>query len=226
MPRRVTASAASRSTPEHDAPLPDHLAPGLRVLFVGINPGLRSAQTGHHYAGRGNRFWKLVYESGLLPESLDAERDAEVLRWGYGLTNIVGRATSGVAGLNAHDFESGRAELLEKIRRLKPTLVALVGLTVFDRLLPASRRPSGSRRSSTRRVGLQHERVHGARIFVLPNPSGRNTHFTYVEMLALYRRLSRLVMRPTNDARRPQAAQRNDERTTLPRRSRSGVRRR
>lgn len=165
-------------------PLPDHLAPDLRILFVGINPGLRSAQTRHHYAGRGNRFWKLLIESGLIPEPLDAERDHEVLRWGLGLTNIVGRATPGVADLGAADFDRGRRELLEKIQRLRPRAVALVGLTVFERL-------QVGRGRTRRRLGAQRARVEGARLFVLPNPSGRNTHFTYAEMLVWYRRLAR-----------------------------------
>jgi TDG/mug DNA glycosylase family protein len=222
MPATPNASSNPRADHRRDAPLPDHLKPGLRVLFVGINPGLRSAQTGHHYAGRGNRFWKLMYDSGLLPERLSAERDAEMLRWHYGLTNIVARPTAGVAGLDARDFEMGRRTLLEKIHTLQPAIVALVGLTVFDRLHAPSRR----RRAATRRAGLQRERLHGARLFVLPNPSGRNTHFTYVEMLRLYRRLARLVGQLESDAHRPSAAHHGDERTILPRRSRSGVRNR
>jgi len=218
-PRRRIRSSPRRSTATDEAPLPDHLKPDLRVLFAGINPGLRSAATGHHYAGRGNRFWRLLYDSGLTPEALSAERDAEVLRWGYGLTNLVARPTSGVAGLDAADFAAGRLELLEKIRTFRPAVVALVGLTVFEHLRATTAR---ARRAPGGRVGLQRQSLHEARVFVLPNPSGRNTHFTYVEMLQLYRRLSRLLAASAHDARR--APQRSGERTTLPLRSRSGVR--
>ncbi len=224
MSRRIT-----RPHPETGAPgaLPDHVRPGLRVLFVGINPGLRSASTGHHYAGRGNRFWSLMYDSGLLPERLSAERDAEVLQWGYGLTNIVARATSGVAGLGAGDFERGRRALLQRIRAVRPAVVALVGLTVYERLRPAledAPRESG--------VGLRRTRVHGARVFVLPNPSGRNTHFTYAQMLTVYRRLARLLTRMESAGEIEVAEdaspsrQRRVARTTLPRRSRARVRKR
>ena len=109
------------------------------------------------------------------------------------------RPTSGVAGLASADFESGRLELLEKVHTLRPAVVALVGLTVFDRLQTSTAR---ARRSSGRRVGLQRQRVHGARVFVLPNPSGRNTHFTYAAMLTLYRRLARLLAKSEASARR------------------------
>lgn len=213
MPSNPNVSTSALAVPRRVTPLPDHLGPGLHVLFVGINPGLRSARIGHHYAGRGNRFWKLMHESGLLPERLSAERDTEVLRWGYGLTNIVARPTSGVAGLGPSDFESGRNALLRKIRAIQPAIVALVGLTVYDRLRGAARRP----RAAEPRLGLKRERLHGARLFVLPNPSGRNTHFTYVEMLRVYRRLARLVAQRAPTTRRPKPAQRSAERTILPR---------
>ena len=161
------------------------MRPGLRVLFVGINPGLRSAAIGHHYAGRSNRFWKLLHDSGLVPERLPAERDAELLRWGMGLTNLVARPSAGVADLGRRDFVLGRAKLLEKIRTLRPEIVALVGLTVCEHLLPAP----GSRRA----VGLRAESLYGARVFVLPNTSGRNAHYSYVAMLRTFTELARLV---------------------------------
>src|SRR5690348_8754158 len=77
-------------------PLRDRVAPGLRVLFVGINPGIRSATTGHHFAGYSNRFWKLLFASGLIPEPIGAEDDARLLEWGYGITNLVPRPTPGI----------------------------------------------------------------------------------------------------------------------------------
>jgi TDG/mug DNA glycosylase family protein len=173
--------------------LPDHVRPGLRVLFVGINPGLRSAAVGHHYAGYSNRFWKLVHESGLVPEPLKPERDAELLRWGMGLTNLVARPSAGVGDLGATDFARGRRILRAKIRRLRPGIVALVGLTVYDHLFPRSERGSDHPRP---RVGLQPETLHGAQVFVLPNTSGRNAHYTYTAMLEVFRELARQIAQP------------------------------
>lgn len=165
--------------------LPDHVRPGLRVLFVGINPGLRSAAVGHHYAGRSNRFWRLLHDSGLVPERLPAERDAELLRWEMGLTNLVARPSAGVGELRQRDFALGRRKLLARIRALRPEIVALVGLTVCQHLLPAA----GSRPA----VGLRAESLHGARVFVLPNTSGRNAHYSYAAMLRAFKDLAKLV---------------------------------
>ena len=177
------------------------MRPGLRVLFVGINPGLRSAAVGHHYAGHSNRFWKLIHDSGLVPMRLIPERDAELLHWGMGLTNLVARPSAGVADLGAVDFARGRRTLGAKIRRLRPRIVALVGLTVFAQLFPSRRRRGApASRPSTRshlrtrtRVGLQPHRFHGARVFVLPNTSGRNAHYPYADLLQAFRELAALA---------------------------------
>ena len=193
-PRRAGAQNQTRpagsSRQRAPRPLPDHVRPGLRVLFVGINPGLRSAAVGHHYAGFSNRFWKLLSESGLVPEPLTPERDAELLRWDMGLTNLGARPSAGVGDLGAADFVRGRRILRAKIRRLRPAVVALVGLTVYDHLFPRSER--GGDPTGRVRVGLQPETLHGARIFVLPNTSGRNAHYPYAEMLAAFRGLEAL----------------------------------
>ena len=94
--------------------LPDIIAPGLRVLFVGINPGLRSATVGHHYAGHANRFWRLVADAGLVPEPITWRDDARMSEWGFGLTNLVSRPTRGVGELTADDYAAGRRQLRQR----------------------------------------------------------------------------------------------------------------
>jgi TDG/mug DNA glycosylase family protein len=166
-------------------PLRDRIAPGVRVLFVGINPGVRSALTGHHFAGFSNRFWKLLYESRLVPEQIGYADDCRLPEWGYGDTNIVPRPTPGIDSLNPEEYLSGRATLRRKILRYKPEIVAMVGVTVFRAMFPE--------RKGAVSLGVQQEQIGGAVVFVLPNPSGRNANFTYAEMLASYRALRRVV---------------------------------
>src|SRR5262245_60569146 len=111
-------------------PLKDRIAPGVRVLFVGINPGVRSALTGHHFAGFSNRFWKLLYESGLVPERLTYEHDDRLPEFHYGITNIVARPSASIATLEPAEYVAGRVRLRAKVRRHHPAIVALVGVTV------------------------------------------------------------------------------------------------
>jgi len=166
--------------------LRDRLKPGVRVLFVGINPGQRSEAIGHHFAGYSNRFWKLLYESRLVSEPIGTEDDGRLPEWGYGITNLVARETPGIDTLRPHEYVDGARALRRKIRRFKPPIVALVGVTLFRSLF--------NRRSSERvLLGLQAEELEGARVFVLPNPSGRNANFSYEEMLASFRALRRAM---------------------------------
>ncbi len=155
----------------------------MRVLFVGINPGVRSAQTGHHFAGFSNRFWKLLYESRLVPEPLDFRDDDRLPEWGYGITNIVARPTPGIDTLRPEEYVAGRLRLRRKVSKYRPLIVALVGVTVFRAMFP-------ERRDAVR-LGRQTERLAGSAVFVLPNPSGRNANFTYAEMLSAFRALRR-----------------------------------
>ena len=158
--------------------LRDRIRPGVRVLFVGINPGIRSALTGHHFAGFSNRFWKLLYESGLVSERIGYADDERLPDWGYGITNIVPRATPGIDTLEKEEYVAGRARLRRKILRYRPEVVAAVGVTVFRAMFP-ERRGAVS-------LGLQPEQIGGSAVFVLPNPSGRNANYSYKEMLAAY----------------------------------------
>ena len=164
--------------------LPDYINPGCRILFVGLNPGLRSASVGHHFAGYSNRFWKLMVEAGFLPAGSSCGNDSDLPAYGWGLTNLVSRPTAGGNDLRRRDFAAGRRALLLKIRRLRPNLVAAVGVMVFRELLQC-RNPV--------RCGLQPQMIEGIGVFVLPNPSGRNAHFSYQEMLRHFRGLRRHV---------------------------------
>ena len=166
-------------------PLKDRIRPDVRVLFVGINPGIRSSQTGHHFAGFSNRFWMLLYESRLVPERITYEDDDRLPEWGYGITNIVARPTPGIDTLLPHEYVEGRVKLRRKIMRYRPPIVAMVGVTVFRAMFPE--------RKGAVKLGLQPERIADSEVFVLPNPSGRNANFTYAEMLAAFRALKRRV---------------------------------
>jgi TDG/mug DNA glycosylase family protein len=168
-------------------PLRDRISPGVRVLFVGINPGVRSALTGHHFAGFSNRFWKLLHESRLVPEPITYEDDDRLGEWGYGVTNIVARPTPGIDTLNKEEYVEGRIKLRAKVRKYKPAVVAMVGVTVFRAMFPE--------RKDAVALGLQPERLGDAAVFVLPNPSGRNANFSYAEMLAAFTALRRYLRR-------------------------------
>jgi double-stranded uracil-DNA glycosylase len=166
-------------------PLRDRITPGVRVLFVGINPGVRSALTGHHFAGFSNRFWKLLFESRLVPERITYEDDDRLSEFGFGITNIVARATPGIDTLSPAEYVAGRKKLRRKILRYRPAIVAMVGVTVFRAMFPEQK--------GAVKLGLQRERIGNTQVFVLPNPSGRNANFSYKEMLAAFRLLRRRI---------------------------------
>jgi double-stranded uracil-DNA glycosylase len=175
--------------------LGDRIAPGVRVLFVGINPGVRSAVTGHHFAGFSNRFWKLLRESRLVPEPITYEDDRRLVEWRLGITNLIARPSPGINDLRPAEYVEGWKILSKKIRRYRPVVVALVGVTLYRAILPLLPDvPAGERRaarlSPDHVVGLRPETIHGASLFVLPNPSGRNANFSYEEMLGAFRELA------------------------------------
>jgi TDG/mug DNA glycosylase family protein len=166
----------------------------MRVLFVGINPGMRSAAVGHHFAGPSNRFWRLLHEAGLVPRPVTWADDDLMPEWGFGITNLVERPTPGVQDLSLAELRAGRRTLETKVRRWRPRIVALVGVTVYRAVF-------NLRGSVT--PGATDVTLSGARVFVLPNPSGRNAHYSFDEMLAVYRQLATCArgvgrtMRPT-----------------------------
>jgi TDG/mug DNA glycosylase family protein len=160
--------------------LPDIVRPPVRVLFVGINPGIRSAAIGHHFAGYSNRFWKLLFDAKLVPVPIGPEDDRRLPEWGFGITNLIARPTPGIDTLAPSDYVAGERVLRRKVRRWKPTIVAFVGVTLYRAVF-------GVRAAVV--CGPQAERFEGARVVVLPNPSGRNAHFSYPQMLAVFRAL-------------------------------------
>src|SRR5580765_4214298 len=187
------------ATDYRDKRLRDRIETGVRVLFVGINPGVRSALTGHHFAGFSNRFWRLLYESRLVPEPLTYEDDDRLPEGGFGITNVVPRATPGLDTLRPEEYREGTRTLLRKVNRYRPAVLALIGVTVWRAVLEGTGAPSAKTRPVM--LGLQardeldpsvERRIPAeTRIFVLPNPSGRNANYSYTEMLAVFKRLKR-----------------------------------
>jgi TDG/mug DNA glycosylase family protein len=179
--------------PSHDAlsrqRLSDHIKPGVRILFVGINPGLRSAATGHHFAGHSNRFWKLLFESRLVPEPLTHRDDWRLPDWGLGLTNIIQRPSSGIDVLKPREYEAGRKRLIATVKRYCPDTVALIGVTIYRMVFPEYRTGRVS-------LGLQSKTLAGCPVFVLPNPSGRNAHYSYRTMVAAFCTLRKVANKP------------------------------
>ena len=175
--------------------LRDRIRPGVRVLFVGINPGVRSAITGHHFAGYSNRFWKLLSESGLVPEPINWLEDDRLPDWGLGMTNLIARPSPGIGDLRPSEYADGWKDLERKIRRYKPAVVALVGVTLYRAILPFLETDDGIAPVPPPALvlGLRPQTIYGARVFVLPNPSGRNANFSYAEMLEAFKALNRHV---------------------------------
>jgi double-stranded uracil-DNA glycosylase len=183
--------------------LNDRIEPGVRVLFVGINPGVRSALTGHHFAGYSNRFWKLLWDARLVPQPITWMDDDRLSEWGYGVTNLIARPSPGIDDLRPSEYTEGWETLERKIDTFRPEIVAFVGVTLYRAILPLvdapakERRPRGGTPAPAKGVrsvvGLQPTVIHGARVFVLPNPSGRNANFSYAEMLDAFRGLKRAL---------------------------------
>jgi len=159
--------------------LRDVIAPGLKVLFVGINPGLYSAATGFHFARPGNRFWPVLHLAGFTGKKLDPSEQAELLKSGYGITNLVNRGTATADELTPEEFLQGRRRLALKVRRHSPRIVAFLGVGAYCHAF--------SRKEA--KVGPQTERFEGAEVWLLPNPSGLNANYQLPELVKLFRRL-------------------------------------
>ncbi|MFF7471996.1 G/U mismatch-specific DNA glycosylase [Streptomyces sp. NPDC008092] len=155
------------------------LADGLDVLFCGINPGLMTAATGHHFAHPGNRFWPVLHLSGFTPRLLKPAEQGELLSYGLGITNVVARATARADELTAEEYAQGGRLLTAKVERARPRWLAVVGVTAY-------RAAFDDRRAQ---VGPQERTIGDTRVWVLPNPSGLNAHWTAATMAEEFGRL-------------------------------------
>ncbi len=168
----------------------DIIRPGLAILFVGYNPGVRSAATGHHFAGHSNRFWKLLHAAGLTPQQLRPEEDDELLSFGLGITNIVSRPTRAAAEITREEYRRGRSALIDKLARYRPRIACYAGIGVY-RELAALKEVA---------CGLQPVKVvPGVLDFVVPNPSGLN-RMSFADQLRHYEELKLLAALPDSTA--------------------------
>jgi TDG/mug DNA glycosylase family protein len=172
-PTKADLIAAAQKT------VPDLIAPNLKVLFVGINPGLYTAAIGRHFGRPGNRFWPALFAGGFTERLLSPYENESLLERRYGITNLVSRATARADELTSEELRAGAKSLAKKVRRYRPKIAAIVGITsyriAFDR--PAAQ------------LGLQEERIADASIWVLPNPSGLNAHYQPAALAKLFREL-------------------------------------
>lgn len=176
-PSRAELLAAAGRT------IPDVIGPNLRVLFCGINPGLYSAATGHHFARPGNRFWPALHAAGFSERLLHPSEERLLLASGYGITNLVARSTAAAAELAAPEFVEGRRWLAAKVRRYRPRIVAVLGVGAYR--MAFARPRSG--------LGLQAESLAGAALWVLPNPSGLNANHQLPGLVRLFGALRKAV---------------------------------
>jgi len=168
--------------------VPDVIAPGLKVLFVGINPGLYTAAIGHHFGRPGNRFWPTLHRSGFTPRLLSPFEEEELLKWGYGITNVVERATANAGELSPEEYLAGGIGLIEKVRRLRPRFVAILGVEAYRK---AFKRPKVV-------VGNQPDPMADAMVWVLPNPSGLNANYQIEDLTRVFGKLKAAVEESVN----------------------------
>lgn len=163
--------------------LADVIAPNLKVLFCGINPGLYTAAIGHHFGRPGNRFWPMLHAAGFTPKLLSPFEEQELLRFGYGITNVVDRATATAEELEAADYLKGGKLLERKVKRYRPMILAVLGVGAY--------RCAFNRKHA--KVGRQDDRIGQTQLWVLPNPSGLNAHFQQPGTMDVFRSLREAV---------------------------------
>ena len=176
-PTKADLAAAAGTT------LPDVIARDLDVLFCGINPGLYTAAVQQHFGRPGNRFWPAIYKAGFTPRLFHPSEQRQLLQHGCGITNVVARATAAAAELTPAELIEGARILEAKVRRNRPRVLAIVGIGAYR---------TGFGRPKAK-MGLQEECIGGARIWILPNPSGLNANYQAEELAALYRELREWV---------------------------------
>jgi double-stranded uracil-DNA glycosylase len=174
-PTREQLAAAAGTT------LPDLVAPGLRVLFCGINPGLYTAAIGHHFGRPGNRFWRVIHLAGFTEEQLSPFEERGLLDVGVGITNLVRRATAAASELSADELREGARRVERLAREFRPAYVAFLGALAYRSATGQPRAP----------MGLQPQRLGGALVWLLPNPSGLQAHYQLGDMVAMFGELRR-----------------------------------
>ena len=167
----------------HGRTIPDVIAPDLAVLFCGINPGLWSAATGHHFARPGNRFWPALYRGGFTPRQLRPDEQDELLSYGLGITNVAARGTARADELTGDELVAGAAVLAVKAERYRPRWLAVLGVGAYR---TGFHRPLAT-------VGRQPDRIGDAQVWVLPNPSGLNAHYPLDRLAAEFAALRHAV---------------------------------
>lgn len=170
-----------------DKIVPDLIAPGLSVLFCGINPGLYSAATGHHFARPGNRFWPTLFAAGFTDRLLAPWEEGELLPLGYGITNVVRRASSAADELTAEEIVRGGKQLRARVRRYRPRYLAVLGIGAYRVAFEAPKAV----------LGLQPEPIGETRVWVLPNPSGLNAHYQRAELARVFGELREAAGAPS-----------------------------
>jgi TDG/mug DNA glycosylase family protein len=170
----------------------DVIAPGLNVLFVGINPGLYSAATGHHFARPGNRFWPALYASGFTPRLLKPWEEQQLPALGVGITNINPRATASAAELSRVEFPAGAKALQRKVLRYQPKVMAVLGVGAYRLAF----------HEKTAALGRQERTIGSTQVWVLPNPSGLNAHYQPKDLAKLFRQM-RESLNPNNPTSKP-----------------------
>ena len=166
--------------------MPDIIAPGLRVLFCGINPGLVSAETGHHFARPGNRFWPALHQSGFTPRQFRPDEQKELLELGLGITNIVDRPSARADELSRADLAAGGENLVNKVLAYEPEWLAVVGVTAY-------RVAFGDKKAA---MGRQDRLIGATKVWILPNPSGLNAHYTLPKLAAAFAELKAAASSP------------------------------
>ena len=180
-PTRAELLAAQNKT------IRDVITPGLRVLFCGINPGLYSGATGHHFARPGNRFWPTLDRAGFTPRLLHPSEERELLTYGYGITNLVSRATATADELSPEELVAGQRRLKAKVKRYRPKVVAVLGISAY--------RTAFGQKSVT--LGRQAAQLGETVIWVLPNPSGLNAHYQLADLAEHFRALRTAIEQNT-----------------------------
>ena len=167
--------------------VPDVIAPNLKVLFCGINPGLYTAAVGHHFARPGNRFWPALYKSGFTNQLMSPFEERDLLKDGIGISNVVPHATVSASELKREDFEKGGRALVTKVKKYHPRIVAILGVGAYR---DAFARPKAL-------IGEQAESIHTARVWVLPNPSGLNANYQLPKLVKLFVQLRKAAGIPS-----------------------------